>query len=169
LIVVKAAAAILVDDVHPVYRSTPMASLLGHLAADHSDCDKSFAEAEQAAAAGDWKGAQAAFSRFAGRMARHFAMEEEVLFPAFEARTGNNQGPTRVMRLEHAEMRELIDALREAIERCDAPGFAGNAETLLVLMQQHNLKEEQILYPMCDRLLARESDALLARMETIAG
>jgi iron-sulfur cluster repair protein YtfE (RIC family) len=29
-----------------------------------------------------------------------------------------------------------------------------------VLMQQHNMKEENILYPMCDRGLAAQSDAL---------
>ena len=32
----------------------------------------------------------------------------------------------------------------------DARGVAATCDTLLVLMQQHNMKEENILYPMCD-------------------
>jgi len=146
-----------------------MASILEQLGADHARCDDFFAQAEQAAAKGDWLSAQAAFSAFAAGMARHFAMEEEVLFPAFESRTGNTAGPTRVMRLEHDQMRGLLDALRQAVEHRDGQAYAGAAETLLVLMQQHNLKEEQILYPMCDRVLAGERDELLARMEATGG
>jgi hypothetical protein len=29
---------------------------------------------------------------------------------------------------------------------------------LLIMMQQHNLKEENILYPMCDQALAGDAD-----------
>ena len=39
------------------------------------------------------------------------------------------------------------------------------ADTLLIMMQQHNMKEENILYPMCDQHLAGETPELLARLE----
>lgn len=42
--------------------------------------------------------------------------------------------------------------------------LADAAETLLFLMQQHNSKEETVLYPMADRML---SDALLARFNDL--
>jgi hemerythrin-like domain-containing protein len=69
-------------------------------------------------------------------------------------------GPTQMMRFEHAQMRDLIEQMERALNGRDGSGFAGAAETLLILMQQHNMKEENILYPMCDRSLATQADAL---------
>jgi len=45
--------------------------------------------------------------------------------------------------------------------------FAGHAETLHILMQQHNMKEEQVLYPMTDRLLGGQAADLVAQMSGI--
>ncbi|MBS0614631.1 MAG: hemerythrin domain-containing protein, partial [Proteobacteria bacterium] len=83
----------------------------------------------------------------------HFSAEESRLFPSFEAATGTTAGPTSVMREEHAQLRELMEGCGEALASHDANGFAGQAETLLILLQQHNAKEENILYPMCERML----------------
>lgn len=134
------------------------------LEADHQRCDDLFEAAEAAVAEADWPLAADRFLAFTGALRRHFGMEEAVLFPAFEARTGNNQGPSRVMRMEHEQMRELLEEMAEALSHHDANRYAGLSETLLVLMQQHNLKEEQILYPMCDRLLADEGASLVEHM-----
>lgn len=73
------------------------------------------------------------------------------MFPAFEAATGMTQGPTQVMRMEHRQMRGLMAQMQQAWAERDGEAFAGAAETLLILMQQHNMKEENILYPMCDQ------------------
>ena len=35
----------------------------------------------------------------------------------------------------------------------------------MIMMQQHNMKEENILYPMCDQHLAGETPELLAHIE----
>ncbi|MDP3033441.1 MAG: hemerythrin domain-containing protein, partial [Rhodocyclaceae bacterium] len=91
--------------------------------------------------------------------------EEAVLFPAFEAATGMAGGPTQMMRSEHARMRELLGQMRSAQTAQEGDAFAGAAETLLVFMQQHNLKEENILYPMCDRSLAAQSEGLAAQLQ----
>ena len=76
------------------------------------------------------------------------------------------QGPTQVMRGEHADMRATLAQLRAALASHDLDEFGGEAETLLIMMQQHNMKEENILYPMCDQHLAGETPELLARLET---
>ena len=86
-------------------------------------------------------------------MTAHFEAEEGVLFPAFEAATGMGHGPTEMMRHEHEQMRTLLAQLESACDAHDGDGYSGIAETLLMLMQQHNMKEENILYPMCDRVL----------------
>lgn len=131
----------------------------------HKHCDESFAAAEAAAAKSDWDTATGLHTFFCKELETHFGAEEQVLFPAFEAATGAVGGPTQVMRLEHAQMRDLIDQMSAALARHDAGGYAGSADTLLILMQQHNLKEENILYPMCDRSLAGDAVALGAQLQ----
>lgn len=128
-------------------------SILFLLQQHHGHCDELFAGVEDAVAERQWEWAKEALDLFLGEIERHFCSEEEDLFPAFDAMAGTSMGPTRVMRVEHAQMRELFIRMRDALSRRDAEGYADVAETLLVLMQQHNLKEENILYPMCDRSL----------------
>ena len=94
-------------------------------------------------------------------MEQHFVAEEAILFPAFEAKTGMTRGPTEVMRVEHAQMRELLSAALQSLHDKDSDDYAGNAETLLIMVQQHNMKEEHVLYPMCDEHLKDQADALL--------
>lgn len=142
------------------FQETTMSLLTEPLRHHHKHCDELFAAAEAAAVGGNWTDAQRLLPDFIAEMETHFRTEEEVLFPAFEAATGMTMGPTRMMRLEHAQMRELFGQMRSALEGRDGSGFAGVAETLLVLMQQHNMKEENILYPMCDRGLDAQADAL---------
>lgn len=126
----------------------------------HKHCDDMFADAEAAVAAKDWPKAALLTAAFHNELETHFRTEEEVLFPAFEASTGMTGGPTQMMRFEHAQMRDLMDQMRTALDERNGANFAGAAETLLILMQQHNMKEENILYPMCDRNLADQAGTL---------
>ena len=119
----------------------------------HKHCDEIFADAEDACGAGDWAAGAAAFQSFRSQLETHFASEEDLLFPAFEEATGMTSGPTEVMRGEHRQMRDLLAQMSGAIDSRDTDTFGGAAETLLILMQQHNMKEENILYPMCDNAL----------------
>ena len=145
-----------------------MHTILDFLGSDHRACDDLFASTEAAVAQKNWDGARDLFARFQAAMARHLAMEEDVLFPAFEARTGNSMGPTQVMRMEHAQMRGLLQEMASAVLAGNQNGFLGLSETLNMLMQQHNLKEENMLYPMSDRVLDSERDGLIRAMEAVA-
>ena len=135
------------------------------LTADHRHCDEAFVGAEQAVARRDWESAGAALRAFVDATERHLRREEDVLFPAFEAATGMTSGPTAVMRSEHAHVRRLLSSLEQAVAARDRDEFLGAAETLLMLMQQHNAKEESILYPMADRVLHARAEALLRQIE----
>jgi hemerythrin-like domain-containing protein len=134
------------------------------LPAHHRHCDDLFVAAEESAQRGDWAAAAPAFERFNDQMKAHFEAEEGLLFPAFEAATGMSEGPTQMMRYEHEQMRSLLAQLAEACAAHDGEGYAGVAETLLMLMQQHNMKEENMLYPMCDRALGAEAERVAAEM-----
>lgn len=102
-----------------------------------------FAAVEQVIARGEWDKATAAFLLFRDAMCKHLDVEESILFPAFETQTGLTMGPTQVMRSEHAQMRQLLDASAKALAAKDAEEYSGCAETLLILAQQHNMKEEE--------------------------
>jgi len=88
-----------------------------------------------------------------------------VLFPEFEGRTGIFMGPTQVMRMEHAQARELIERMERALEEKKEKEFFAIGDTFMILIQQHNLKEEQILYPMCDQHL--DPSEIVQKMENL--
>lgn len=123
------------------------------MAQDHRDCDQLFAKAENAASKEDWETASQVFNEFIQAMERHLGIEEQTLFPAFEEATGIVTGPTEMMRMEHEQMRTLFSEMKAAMEQRDSDNYLGEAETLLILMQQHNMKEEQILYNIMDQRL----------------
>ena len=142
-----------------------MQNLQHFMADDHRRCDLLFVEVEQSVGAGAWAQASEAFACFEHAVLQHFLAEESSLFPAFEEKTGMSTGPTQVMRGEHVQMRELLEAAHEALAAQDADEYLGNAETLLIMMQQHNTKEENVLYPMCEQFLAGQLGLLLQQLQ----
>jgi hemerythrin-like domain-containing protein len=99
---------------------------------------------------------------------RHIGLEENLLFPAFEERTGMTSGPTETMRMEHEQMRGMFAQMRAAIDAKDAALYLGVSETLLILLQQHNMKEESMMYPMLDQALGDDAPGLLGQLEAVA-
>ena len=143
-----------------------MTTISEYMLRGHEACDELFARAENAA--GSWPDAAKALAAFRSALLEHIAMEEDVLFPAFEAESGMGEGgPSAAMRAEHAQMRALLDQMRDAVERRDEKAYLGLADTLLVLMQQHNMKEESMMYPMIEAAAPDRSDALIAQCRAI--
>jgi len=120
---------------------------------EHRDCDTEFADAEQAVAHDNWAEAETKFLAFSNDTLRHFKREEDELFPTFETQTGSTEGPTQVMRYEHEQVRGLIGKMAEALESQNRDDYLSLCESMMILLQQHNMKEEQMLYAMCDRVL----------------
>lgn len=129
---------------------------------DHRYCDHLLALVEQAIDAGDWASAQSGAASFRAAVERHFQYEEEVFFPALEARAPMATGPTRVMRMEHTQIRYMLADLVTAISAQAADDCRGVIETLHLVTQQHNGKEEAILYPLADQVLLEDATGLLA-------
>lgn len=144
-----------------------MPSVAEMLAAEHRQCDDDFTAAEQAAYAADLTTCRLRFQHFQAAMERHFRKEEDALFPAFEQVTGSTMGPTRVMRLEHQQIRDTLAEMSSALVSGDLEEYLGQAETLLILTQQHNIKEEQILYPMCDQMLGAAAAVMIQTMQDL--
>lgn len=83
---------------------------------------------------------------------RHIFAEEELLFPPL--RDAGMFGPIMVMLREHGQMWPLLDAIEDILN-----GDGNDSElseicsTLFELLQAHNAKEEQILYPQLDQVV----------------
>lgn len=142
-------------------------SISDHMTSEHKHCDLIYLAAEKAALEGDWNKAREEYQKFQQSMKQHFAMEEKVLFPDFEEVQGSNMGPTHVMRLEHEQMNTLMDNVQSALDAEDKDEFMGEADTLLMFMQQHNAKEEMMLYPMSDQVLAPQAEQVISRMQAL--
>ena len=142
------------------------AGLAGFFAQDHRDCDSRWAELEGLLDSGNSDAANQAWREFDDGMRRHFAMEEDVLFPAFDARSGmGGGGPTAMMRMEHQQMRGLLDQIGTAMSSGDTEEALDLGDTLLMVIQQHNVKEEGMLYPMAENMLAGEWASLAGQLE----
>jgi len=125
-----------------------MSVIVDYMTTKHRECDDIFSEAESAVNKKNWLLAEKNWQLFVDELALHFDAEENILFPQFEQATGMTSGPTEVMRIEHEQMRTLIKDLNNALIAQDKNSFLTLSDTLMVLMQQHNMKEEMMLYPM---------------------
>ena len=143
-----------------------MKTIAEFMTANHKACDHKFADAEVAALDGKWSEADTAFNAFNDDMLLHFATDEDLLFPALIS-AGGPSGPVQVMLMEHTQIKELLNQMAAAIAQKNDSEYSGLSETLLMVMQQHNRKEENILYPIMDQMLANEREALLGRLLTV--
>jgi iron-sulfur cluster repair protein YtfE (RIC family) len=139
-----------------------MTILSEYMKENHRDCDKEFADMENAVADENWVESSVKFEKFATDLIHHFDIEEKIMFPAFELRSASAHcNPTPVMIMEHTQMKTILDTMRIKIKNKDKNSFFGDSETLMMTMQQHNMKEEQMMYPMIDEAMGDESQMLL--------
>ncbi|RME28944.1 MAG: hemerythrin domain-containing protein [Deltaproteobacteria bacterium] len=147
----------------PASTGTPAAGLRQFFTEDHRACDDAWARLEELLEGDD--DVQEAWDEYERVMLRHLAWEEEVLFPAFEEATGMTGGPTMVMRMEHDQMRAVIQEMADLLAQGDRKGVLARGDTMLMLVQQHNMKEEGMLYPMAEQALGGRWSELSQRLK----
>jgi len=98
----------------------------------------------------------------------HHAKEEDLLFVRMQERGIPTQGgPIGVMLMEHVEGRRLVKAVAEALPdaaKGDPQAVAAVRDNLLGytrLLRAHINKEDNILYPMAERILTPEDQQWL--------
>ncbi|MBU2646210.1 hemerythrin domain-containing protein [bacterium] len=127
----------------------------------HKHCDTVYVKAENELNGGDEEKGKKLMAAFLWNMEVHFQREEQILFPAFEQKTGmTGGGPTQVMRTEHQQIRGVLKEMQASLEAGDYQQIFNQAETMLILIQQHNAKEENMLYPMSDQHLGRDAEKI---------
>jgi hemerythrin-like domain-containing protein len=98
----------------------------------------------------------------------HHAKEEDRLFPAMESKgMPRHGGPIGVMLIEHENGRMFVRGMVEHLEKA-ATGdsvalthFSQNAMGYAGLLRQHIQKEDQILFPMADRMMSADDESIL--------
>jgi iron-sulfur cluster repair protein YtfE (RIC family) len=86
----------------------------------------------------------------------HIVWEEDILFPVFEQETGmHDAGPTAVMRMEHRHIKKLLEQIDEKLLAGELSGIENAEIELLDILESHNQKEENILYPAIDNLTTK--------------
>jgi len=144
-----------------------MNTITDYLTHDHRRCDDLFVTAENHVCKQAWSEASTCFSQFRAGIEHHFEMEEQVLFPAFEQKTGSTEGPTEIMRNEHRQIRAIIEMLMKSLALQEKDEYLGHSETMNIMIQQHNMKEENILYPMTDQLLGKIQPDMIDAMNKL--
>jgi len=90
--------------------------------------------------------ARTLFKEFRLHLERHIAREEEFLFPSFnEAKGAAGAGLTAVMRVEHRQIRHLLDEIDEKFARGDLDTDAEQI-VLLELLRGHQQQERAVVY-----------------------
>jgi iron-sulfur cluster repair protein YtfE (RIC family) len=141
-------------------------SVTSYLAWDHDRLDEGLRSVSSAVGKGRFAEAAAGYEEFEHGLLRHLRIEEELIFPVFEARSGMLNGPTDVMRDEHRQVRMALALMRRGLLQADANAYGDGLRFFESVLPDHNAKEEHILYPTLDRLLRpAERAALVSRLQ----
>lgn len=99
----------------------------------------------------------------------HHAKEENLLFVKMnEKGMPSESGPIAVMLKEHAEGRRRIKAIGEAIPEAKEGDLSArqaiseNLDAYIQLLRNHIEKEDNILYPMADKVFTEKDQQLLS-------
>ena len=142
-----------------------MDTLSSYLTEDHARCDVLLRRTQRFVGAGHWREARREVAAFQYALERHLLIEERIVFPAFESALGHAGSPTAAMRAEHLRIRAVAQRLSNAVVELSAHDFVKHAEALLLTMHLHSEKEEGVLYPMIERVLAPSCHKLVAAMQ----
>jgi iron-sulfur cluster repair protein YtfE (RIC family) len=145
-------------------QETGFSTITEYLSDDHRRLDRVIDDICAMVEDGEVERAEYSFRDLDAGLRRHIRVEEELLFPVFDARAGLI-GPTKVMRLEHRHIESLLAELATALADGRGPAASTALTALTQLLGDHNRKEEHILYPRSDAALNDdERRALIQKM-----
>ena len=142
-----------------------MTTIFEFLSMDHDRLDNIFKEFKTLKKS-NLDSAKVLFLDFKSGLQTHIAWEEDILFPIFERETGmRDVGPTAVMRMEHRQIKNFLDEIDRKVLAGELEGIDEVENNLLEVLESHNNKEENILYPAIDNLTSeQEKERAIARM-----
>jgi iron-sulfur cluster repair protein YtfE (RIC family) len=135
------------------------------LAHDHSLYENLLSEGLDAAEVEDWRTVDRVFKALVNHLKRHMALEEEVLYPAYEAAIDAPQGPTKALREEHDQIVRLIKDMARVIKNRDSEHTLECLSHLENKMIIHHEKEEDIFLPMASHILKSRREHISRQLD----
>ncbi|HVE38292.1 MAG TPA: hemerythrin domain-containing protein [Planctomycetota bacterium] len=115
-----------------------------------------------------------ALERFEAALRSHMAIEEKHILPLYERRVGHVLGgDPQFFYLEHKNILRNIDSAKEELRRLAQDPKAGRRQAhefidregiLRHLLEHHDLREKNVLYPKLDEALTPEERAELLKV-----
>jgi iron-sulfur cluster repair protein YtfE (RIC family) len=138
----------------------------------HADLHERFAVHRDYVVGLEFGRALEALERFEAELRTHMAVEEQHILPLYERRVGHVLGgDPQFFYLEHKNILRNIDSAKDELRRLAADPKAGRRQAhefidregiLHHLLEHHDLRERNVLYPKLDEALTpEERDALL--------
>ena len=146
-----------------------MSSTDNWLEHEHSLYEELLSLCQGAAEIEDWVTVNQAFNNLVTSLKRHMALEEEVLYPAYESMPNAPQGPTMALREEHSNIVRLIQDMARVIKTRDSEHVLECLVHLENQMIKHHEKEEDIFLPMASHILNTSRDELLRKLNEFDG
>jgi len=131
---------------------------------EHSKYENLLSQCQDAVEMEDWGTVDQVFNELVTHLQRHMALEEEVLYPAYESTTHAPQGPTTALREEHSGLVRLIRDMARIIKTRDSEHVLESVAHLEYQMIKHHEKEEDIFLPMASYILNAGRDELVRKM-----
>jgi iron-sulfur cluster repair protein YtfE (RIC family) len=114
----------------------------------------------------EWARALEALERFERELRSHMAIEEQHILPLYEQRVGHVLGgDPQFFYLEHKNILRNLETAKDELRKLAADPKAGRRQAhefldhegmLLHLLEHHDLREKNVLYPKLDEALSPE-------------
>jgi len=98
----------------------------------------------------DSKAASAALDSLAHRLRQRIHTEETLLFPAIEARFGEDFEPTQRMRREHVAILDLLAKIEAAMTAKNLPAVEGDLYEFKAALHTHHEEEARVIFPLLE-------------------
>ncbi len=116
----------------------------------------------------DIEQAESIFLLFKSELERHIIWEEDILFPVFERKTGiKGGGPTSVMRMEHTQIKDHLQKIERKLHTKKIQNPCKEEVALFKVLESHNQKEENILYPGIDNLTSEQEKQQMIKQMSV--
>lgn len=142
----------------------------------HKALKELFLQHQEALLDGDLTRAGKRLDEFEGRLLHHIREEEELLLPVYKRAGAIPGGPPALFTGEHKRMQELLAGFKQVLSSLEqSPDgrkrgilwLLDRQATFKNLMEHHDLREANILYPALDRVTSEaERREILARCGT---
>jgi regulator of cell morphogenesis and NO signaling len=107
--------------------------------------------------------------QFMEQLEPHSEREEGALFPLMAKYIGKESGPIAVMEYEHEMAKKYLRTFKEEtsqlskpLKKEEATVMANHVVQAYLILTEHFMKEENVLFPMAEKLLSKEEKEELA-------